>query len=110
MAIDVIGRQVEALMIESFRLIDQRLILLHHAQLVISRSQVVVAVGIRRIGLLCDLKLLQSFRVPPLLIQAHAHGVLAGAGKAAAVDVAKAMIASNAHVRTVSIFPHPENR
>jgi hypothetical protein len=80
MAVNVVGLQIQALVVQRFRLLNHLGIFLRNPQLVIGRGKIVVSVWIGGIGLLCRLKLLQCLSVPPLLVQANSKRILPHAG------------------------------
>ena len=69
MAFDMIGGQIQALVVHGFRVVQHLCVLRRNAQLVIGRSQVVVGIRVASIGLLGLLKKLQRFGVSTLLVE-----------------------------------------
>ncbi len=76
MALHMIGREVQALVIEGLRLLDQAVVFVGHAHLVIGRGKVVVDIGIRRVRLLGILELLKRFGVAALLEKLYPRDTL----------------------------------
>ncbi len=76
MAIHVIGGEVQALVIEGLRLLDQAVVFVCHAHLVIGRGKVVVDIGIRWVRLLGKLELLKGFGIAALLKKLYPRDAL----------------------------------
>jgi len=83
-AIVMIGRKVEALMVELFRLFERGWIALLFAHGIVSRGQIVVGVGVVRVRGKCLLERLDGLLIVPALITAHAVDVTSDRRSAAA--------------------------
>lgn len=83
MAVDVVWGQVEALVVDRLGVVEHLGIFGCHAEFVVGRSEVVIGVGVCRVGLFGLFEVLQGFGVAALLEHRHPFAVLAASAEVA---------------------------